>query len=212
MDLAPSLNYTQTRAVLYHGQSAIQEVGQAQVVLTRKAKPKKIAANGKRVVPVPGAPLPVRLVVSRVYLKGRCVAEWFILTNLPASIPAGRIALWYYYRWNIESFFKTLKSAGLQLESWQQETAQAVARRLLIATQACALAWRLMRQQTAEADEARTFLVRLAGRQMKRTRPVTLTALMDGIFSLLTMLEALKHYSIEQLEAFAQTLLQPQLE
>ncbi|CAE6870317.1 hypothetical protein R69746_08483 [Paraburkholderia aspalathi] len=47
---------------------------------------------------------------------------------------------------------------------------------------------------------------------MKRTRPVTLTALMGGIFSLLTMLEALKHYSIEQLEAFAQTLLQPQLE
>ncbi|MBK3844218.1 flagellar biosynthesis protein FlhF [Paraburkholderia aspalathi] len=55
-DLAPSLNYTQTRAVLYHGQSAIQEVGQAQVVLTRKGpSPRKsrLTASGWCLCPVP---------------------------------------------------------------------------------------------------------------------------------------------------------------
>ena len=30
---------------------------------------------------------------------------------------------WYYWRWKIESFFKLLKSAGQQLESWQQPSA-----------------------------------------------------------------------------------------
>jgi hypothetical protein len=34
------------------------------------------------------------------------------------------VALWHYWRWRIESYFKLLKSAGLQLEEWQQATAE----------------------------------------------------------------------------------------
>ena len=64
-----------------------------------------------------------------------------------------------------------------------------------------------MRQTTPEAQEAKAFLVRLSGRQMKRSQPVTLSALMGGIFILLTMLGTLETYSLDQIKGFAQTLL-----
>jgi hypothetical protein len=201
------LTYMQEREVLYKGKPAIQWIGEAGVVLARKAKPKRKDTNGKRVSPIAGEPLPVRLIVSRICnAKGKVLAEWFLLSNLPASVAAERIALWYYFRWEIESFFKLLKEAGHQLESWLQETANAVAKRLLIVAQACAVVWRLMRKEGARADEARAFLVRLSGRQMKRSCPVTPTALMAGYFILLTMLETLQHHSLNDLKQMAKTI------
>jgi len=201
------LTYTKEREVLYKGKRAIQWIGEAAVVLARKAKPKTKDKNGKRVSPIAGEPLPARLVVSRICnAKGMVLAEWFLLSNLPASVAAERIALWYYFRWEIESFFKLLKEAGHQLESWLQETADAIAKRLLIVAQACAVVWRLMRKEGARAEEARAFLVRLSGRQMKRSYPVTPTALMDGFFKFLTMLETLQHHSLNDLKQMAQTV------
>ena len=104
----------------------------------------------------------------------------------------------------IESFFKLLKGAGHQLESWEQETARATFNRILIATQACVMAWGLMQAQTEESIQTRLFLVRLSGRQMKRTRPVTLPALLDGLFTLFTVLETMENYSLDELKNFAQ--------
>ncbi len=49
----------------------------------------------------------------------------------------------------------------------------------------------------------REFLVRLSGRQLKRSRPVTIPALLDGLFKLFTMLATLEHYSLSELKAFA---------
>ena len=43
-------------------------------------------------------------------------ARWLLLTNLPASVQAATVALWYYWRWRIESFFKLLKGAGAEFE------------------------------------------------------------------------------------------------
>ena len=85
-----------------------------------------------------------------------------------------------------------------RLESGEQETGQAILKRLLIAGQACVLAWRLMRAEGEFAERTRE-----AGRQMKRTRPVTAPALLDGMFKLFAMLETLKHYSLADLEKFA---------
>lgn len=202
--VAAGLTYTREREVAYHGRPAIQWIAQTTVVLARPAKPKRTDAHGRRVRPAPGAPLAVRLVASRVCdAAGGVLAEWFLLTNLPATVPAERVALWYYHRWTIESFFKLLKSAGHQLESWGQESGPAIAKRLLIATQACAMAWRLMRKDGPHAAHARNFLVRLSGRQMKRSRPVTPTALLDGLFTLLTMLEALEHHTLDELKHIA---------
>jgi hypothetical protein len=105
-----------------------------------------------------------------------------------------QIAQWYDFRWQIESFFKLLKQAGHQLERWEQESGSALFKRLLIATHACLLVWRLARERGEEARQTQAFLVRLSGHQMKASRPVTLSALLEGVFMLLALLETLEHH------------------
>lgn len=135
--------------------------------------------------------------------KGQVLAEWYLLSNVTDDVPDETLALWYYYRWRIESYFKLLKQAGHQVESWEQESGAALFKRLLIVTQACALAWRIMRAEGDFAQQARTFLVRLSGRQMKRARPVTPPALLDGLFKLFVMIETLENYTLDELKRFA---------
>ena len=89
------------------------------------------------------------------------------------------------------------------MESWEQESGEALFKRLLIVTQACALAWRIMRADGDFAQQAKAFLVRLSGRQMKQTCPVTPSALLDGLFKLFMMIETLENYTIEELKRFA---------
>jgi len=92
------------------------------------------------------------------------------------SVPDAQIALGYYWQWRIESYFKLLKQAGQQLENWEQESGRAILKHLLIASQVCALVWCLKRTKGAFAEQRRAFLVRLSGRQMKRTTPITAPA------------------------------------
>lgn len=203
--VAENLSFQQTRKVMCKGQPCTQWIAGATVVLARKAKPKRVDADGKRVKPVAGEPLAVRLVVSNIInLDGDLVAQWYLLSNLDDNVDDAQLALWYYFRWQIETFFKLLKGAGHQLESWEQETARATFNRILIATQACVMAWCLMSAPSEDAAATREFLVRLSGRQMKRARPVTFPALLDGLFTLFTMLETLEHYSVSDLKTFAQ--------
>ncbi len=109
----------------------------------------------------------------------------------------------HYYRWQIESYFKLLKETGHQLESWEQETGLALFKRLLIASQSCLLVWRLLLEQRECPQRTKEFLVRLSGRQTKRSRPITASAVLDGLFKLFTLLETLNEYSVEELRAFA---------
>ena len=206
--VAAQLKFEWIREVQHKGQPAQQYVASAPVVLARAAKPKKSTPEGKRCAPVAGEPVAARLVVSRLYdAQGKELAQWYLLTSLPASVDEAQVALWYYFRWQIESFFKLLKQAGLQLESWEQESGCAIFKRLLIATQACTLVWQLAARSDEDAVQTQHFLVRLSGRQLKRARPVTMPALLDGAFKLLAMLDALQHYSVEQLREFAHTVI-----
>ena len=203
-DAAKQVSLRQTRQVICKGQACTQWIGATRVELTRKAKPARTDAAGQRVNPVAGVALAVRLVVSKIVnADGDVVSQWYLLSNVAEHVEDGQLALWYYFRWQIETFFKLLKSAGHQLERWGQETARAIFNRILIATQACTMAWRLMQAPGEQAAQTRAFLVRLSGRQMKRTKPVTLPALLDGMFTLFTMLEALEHYSLSDLKMFA---------
>jgi hypothetical protein len=203
-DVAQSLEFQRVREVNCDGKAAEQWIGCAEVVITRPARPKQKDADGRRQAPVPGPPLAARLVVSRILdEQGRLVAEWYLLTNVPSEVEGDRIALWYYYRWQIESYFKLLKEAGHQLESWEQETGLALFKRLLIASQSCVLVWRLLREQGEWPQRTKEFLVRLSGRQTKRSRPITASAVLDGLFKLFTLLETLHEYSVEELRAFA---------
>ena len=119
--------FTVSREVDYHGQRAVQSVAETAVVLHRPAKIRRPQTQGRQRQYVVGAPLSLRLVVSQVRtVDGRLLAQWLLWTNLPPAVDASTIALWYYWRWRIESFFKLLKSAGQHVEQWQQENAEHV--------------------------------------------------------------------------------------
>lgn len=192
--------YERHGEVSIRGRTGEQWIAETEIVLDGPAW--GITPEGKT-SRVPGAALRVRLVVVHVRdAEGKMLAQWLLLTNV-RDVPALQIARWYYWRWQIESFHKLLKSAGLEVEEWLQETAAAIAKRLLVGCMACVTVWALKRQTTPEAKECQRFLVRLSGRQMKRQRPVTAPALLAGLHLLLTMLEVLEQYTPSQLREYA---------
>jgi hypothetical protein len=192
-----------SRPVEFKGRTAQQFVAETPVVLARAARPSR---KGRR-ASVPGAPLTLRLIVSQVRNpEGKLLATWLLLSNVPEQVPTRELALWYYWRWRIESFFKLLKSAGHQLEAWQQQTGQAVGRRLLVASMACVVVWQLARDPSPEAEQSRRLLVRLSGRQMKQGNAWTTTALLSGLWTLLAVLDLLEHEEISQIKSLLGSL------
>jgi hypothetical protein len=195
--------FQDTRQVTIRGQQGQQLVAEVEVVLDAPGWMRTSKGKKRR---VPGQALSLRFIVVQVKDQlGKRLAEWFLLTNVPGDVAGEQIALWYYWRWRIESFHKLLKSAGLGLESWQQESARAIAKRLLVGCMACVTVWHLERQKTPDAQACQQFLVRLSGRQMKRTRPVTTPALLAGLHALIVMLEVLDTHTPEQIRHLAQT-------
>ena len=137
-------------------------------------------------------------------LEGKELSQWMLLTNLPESVDAATVALWYYWRWRIESSFKLMKQAGLQLEQWQQQSARAIAARLAVASMACAVAWSLAHSDHPRAEETRKLLTSLSGRQMKwdkgkGRRAFTEPALLAGLMILIPVLHALEKYDPQDL-------------
>jgi hypothetical protein len=170
------------RPVCYQGKKATQRVAEAEVLLCRPAYRNR---KGRRKV-LPGKPLKMRLVVSRVYdLEGQLLAQWCLLSNVPAEVSAEVVALWYYWRWRIESYFKLIKSAGQQMEHWQQWDGRGVTMRLAVASMACLLAWRAARQSGEPGVKLREVLMGLSGRLVKPRQEQTLPALLEGLRLLL---------------------------
>lgn len=178
-------------AATYHGRQENLWVAETEVVLYRPAK-KNV---GGRKFERKGRPLPLRLVVVQIRnAKGKVLAAWLLLSNVPPEwATTEHLARCYYWRWRIESFFKLLKSHGQQLENWQQATGAAIARRLLIAAMACVVVWQLQADDSPQAVAFKNILVRLSGRQMKRSRPHTAPALLAGLWVLLSTLALLEH-------------------
>ena len=190
----------EARPVLFHGRKARQFVGEAEVVLYR---PGKRHVGGGKQVEVPGPPLTLRLVVSEVRdLKGRLLARWLLLTNVPADLAdAAGIAQWYYFRWRIESLHKLIKSAGWQLESWLQRDGGKILNKLLLAFGACASIWALERRLDAESEAFKGLLMHLSGRQTKRMRRITTSGMLAGLWVLQAALGPLARHGPEQLNA-----------
>jgi hypothetical protein len=201
--------FTPCREVTYHDQKAAQHLAEAEVVLDRPGQRHRVRGRGKR-RRVPGPPLRLRLVVSRVVDEyGKLRAVWLLLTNVPAEVGAAEVALWYYWRWRIETFFKLVKSAGQEVENWQQETGEALAKRLLVASMACVVVWEVARAQGPDAETLRALLVRLSGRQMKRGVAWTLPALLAGVWVLVAVREALEQTPVEEMLRLAAGFLPP---
>ena len=204
--------FTECRKILYKNRPATQFIAEASVVLVRPATKTRKDKDGKiRKEKIAGAPLPLRLIVSEVRDdQGKVLARWLLLCNLPRTVDAATIALWYYWRWKIENFHKLLKSAGYDIEQWQQETPEAIARRLLITAMSCVVVWDLARLETSAAEPLRNILVRLSGRQMKRGKMkpnFTIPALLAGLGILIPMLALLEEHTVEDLRAMAEKLL-----
>jgi hypothetical protein len=196
------------RAVEYHGQHARQWVAETAVTLERPACLNRTVNGKKKRTKVSGPPLTLRLIVSRVVdAQGKLLAVWLLLTNVPACADAATVALWYYWRWRIESYYKLLKGAGQQLERWQQESALALARRLLVAGMACVLIWQLARSTAPEAATLRSLLVRLSGRQMKWGVAFTEPALLAGLWVLRALREVAQPHDLAELQHLAQFVL-----
>jgi hypothetical protein len=197
--------FRDTGAVEVRGKKGRSFVAETEVVLSGPAWRRDSDGKKHR---EPGPPLTLRLVVVQVRDRdGKLLAEWLLLTNTPNEVSAAMIALWYYWRWRIESFHKLIKSAGMQLESWQQESAEAIAKRLLVACMACVVVWQLEGQESPQAQSMKRFLVDLSGRQTKRSRPVTTPALLAGLRVLLLMLDVLAKFTPEEIRKHAEAVL-----
>ena len=187
-------------SVEVRGRSGQKSVAEADVTLDGVAWARRRDGRKYRVA---GPALPLRLVVVQVHDgHGQLLAEWLLLTNV-RDVPGEQVALWYYWRWRIESLHKLLKSSGLELEEWLQESAGAIAKRLLVACMACVTVWQLQRQATPAAQECQELLMRLSGRQTKRSRPVTTPALLAGLSKLLAVLDVLEEYTPAELRQLA---------
>jgi hypothetical protein len=187
-----------TRTVQFHGRTAELFVSETKVTIKKPGRRRTPAGR----INVPGPPLTLRLVLTEVRDEdGQALARWYLMTNvLDTGITADLVALWYYWRWRIETYFKLLKSAGLQLEHWQQESAEAIAKRLLVASMACVLVWQLERDTTPPAEQCKTILMRLSGRQTKRTRRVTASGLLVGLERWLAVRDLLEHHTPAELD------------
>ncbi len=199
--LPTQVTWTYARLVAYHGQTAHQYIAEQSVVLTR---PYIQDRQGQRTV-IPGPPVTLRLVLSQVRSEaGAVLACWYLMSNVPDTIEASTLALWYYWRWQIECFHKLLKSAGWQVEDWQQESASALVKRLAVVSMAAALVWAIQHCRDPQVEPLRRELIRLSGRQMKRRQPVTAPALLAGLGTLLAAVELLERYTPDELQRLAQ--------
>ncbi|MDR1270896.1 MAG: IS4 family transposase, partial [Planctomycetaceae bacterium] len=80
------------------------------------------------------------------------------------------------------------KAGGQELEHWQQESAPVILKRLLVASMAAAVVWRLQRNTSPEAEELKKVLTQLSGKSRK---PPTASILLSGLFVLLQILDYL---------------------
>jgi hypothetical protein len=200
--------FRRAREVGYQGRSVWQYVAEAAVVLDRPAYQDRRVDGQRRRRTIRGKALPLRLVVTELRGEGGEVLErWYLLTNVPAQVDAASVALWYYWRWKIESFFKLLKSAGQQVEHWQQQDGRSILKRLLIASVACVLAWRLAHSQAPRAEEARRTVMRLSGRQVGHGKQYTPEGLLAGLWVLLAMADVLEEMPASRLRGLARFVL-----
>lgn len=199
--------FRRSREISYHGRPAWQYVAQTAVVLDQPARIYR-QRNGKleqRVIP--GPPISLRLVIAQVRDKeGAVLATWRLWNNLPAEVTAPTIALWYYWRWRIESFHKLIKRAGQCIEQWQQTTITRFAKRLLVAAQVCCIVWAFEQSETQEAAELKQLLLRLSGRQMRVGVQETTPALLAGFWNLQAIADVLDDYDVDTIRRFAQLI------
>jgi len=161
----------------------------------------------RKVISTPGEIITSRLIVERLIdMSGNTVAQWILLTNAPKDVKSKTIGTWYYHRWKIESYFKLLKTAGFNLENWQQEKPEALFKRLLVVSYACLFVWKIQNSKDKNAPAVRKFLVQLSGRLIEKGKEYTAPALLTGLWVFMKMMNVLKIYDVEKLFEFKEQI------
>ena len=183
-------------------------VNEIDVEIRRDATKSVLQEDGTRkVISTSGETIKTRLVVERlVDMRGNIVAQWILLTNVSKDVDSKTIGTWYYHRWKIESYFKLLKTAGFNLENWQQEKPEALFKRLLVVSYACLFVWKIQNSKDKNAPAVRKFLVQLSGRLIEKGKEYTAPALLAGLWVFLKMMNVLKIYDIEKLFEFKEQI------
>ena len=200
-------SFRRSREISYHGRPAWQYVTQTAVVLNQPARLYRQRQGRLEQRVIPGPPISLRFILAQVRTQeGAVLATWRLWSNLPAALTASTIALWYYWRWRIESFHKLLKRAGQCVEQWQQTTVTRFAKRLLVVAQACCIVWAFEQSETQEATELKQLLLRLSGRQMRVGVQETAPALLAGFWNLQAIADVLDDYEVDTIRRFAQLI------
>jgi len=188
--------------VNYHKKQARLFVNECDITITRDYSKMVIDESGKkRLVKISGEPVKARFVVSRVVDRNnKVLATWMLITNVDKQkVDAKSIATRYYYRWNIESYFKLLKTTGFNLEKWQQEKPLALFKRLIVVAYAIVLVFKLANSDDENAKKSREFLVKLSGKLIEYGIEYTLPALLTGLWVFLRIMDVLENFSMDEL-------------
>ena len=188
--------------IKYRNKKVTIYANECNIEITRDATKMTMQSNGKRkLVKTKGEHIKARFVVERlVNDKQEVVATWLLISNVyDDEVDASTIATWYYFRWQIESYFKLLKSSGFNLEEWQQKQPSALFKRLLIVSQSCMLVWKIANDNSANAKKLREILVQLSGKQLQWGVEYTYPALLTGLESYMATVDLLTRFSKEEI-------------
>jgi len=204
-DLSKELDFgKEVGSIKYHKKQARLFVNECDITITRDySKMTTDSVGKKKLIKIPGMPVKARFIVSRVVNRyNKVLATWMLITNVDKQkVDTKSIATWYYYRWNIESYFKLLKTTGFNLEKWQQEKPLALFKRLIVVALSIVLVFKLANSNDENAKKIREFLVKLSGKLMEYGVEYTLPALLTGLWVFLRLMDVLNTFSIEELNA-----------
>lgn len=182
---------TQTYQLLV-GESVVTMHGPSQRgVARRRNRPQK------------GAALRVRVIVSELRQPGQKPLRWVLLTNLEDS--ALSVVQCYCRRWQIERLFYFAK-VGFRLECWHQESAERIARRLLLVQLAAMAVYQLRHATDEKTVEIMHKLAKLGGWSGRAAVPIGPTMLMRGALLFLSTVQLLQLYSKKDLLSMARSL------
>ena len=173
-----------------------------QTVVMMKGRSLRGVARSKN-KPKPGKALRVRVVVSELRQPGQEPLRWVLLTNLKDS--ALSVVESYLLRWKIERLFYFSK-IGFRLECWHQESAERIARRLLLVQLAATAVYQLSQATDPPSVELMRRLAKLGGWPGRPKTPIGPTMLMRGALLFLAAMQLLQLHPKKDLLAMAKSL------
>jgi len=200
----------EVKKIKYKNKNVKIYVNECNIEIRRDATKFIINDKGKKTLQkTKGEPIKARFIVERLVDENqKIVAQWLLVTNiLDDSVNKETLALWYYFRWKIETYFKLLKSSGFNMEKWQQTEPIALFRRLLIVSYACVLVWKIANDNSKNAKKIREFLILLSGRLIEKNKEFTYPALLAGLENYMQMLDLISMFSIDELLHIRQELI-----